>query len=59
VVDLVIMEKVRMVDMKRMVRSGFILVIYPCLLISSYWMVMMGAAQILAWVIVSSSRVCL
>jgi hypothetical protein len=51
------MVAVRMVDMKRMVRSGFILVIHPCLLISSYWMVMMGAAQILAWVVLSASRV--
>ena len=33
---------VRRVAMKRMVRSGFILVIYACLLISSFWMVMIG-----------------
>ena len=36
------MVAVRMVAMKRMVRSGFILVIYACLLISSIWMVMIG-----------------
>ena len=51
------MVAVRMVAMKRMVRSGFILVIYAFLLIYSIWMVMIGAAQILALVVVSSSRV--